>query len=291
MRYQNSNPKPKILAHEIIDLPWSKLGCDLFEFNISMYLLIVDYYSKYIEIESLNSGCNSSQVILKLKSIFSRHGIPHTLVSDNGPPFNSKDFKEFCENWQIDHKTSSPYLPRSNGLAERSIQTIKKLLLKSYESKSDPYVALLHHRTTPKGTLPSPAELLMSRSLRTKVPCIIRNLQPKVVDRQEYNKRLNANIQKYSDHYNQNVKKVRPAGKGDKVMFKKTPTSCWLPGRIIDHSKEPRSFLIKDNNGILYRRNKQHIRPLLESKIIESHCDESFKPVDKNVKVMSDTNV
>lgn len=97
MRYQNSNPIPEILPHEIIDLPWSKLGCDLFEFNKNMYLFVVDYYSKYIEIESLNSGYNSSQVILKLKSIFSRHGIPHILISDNGLPLTLKTLKNFVK--------------------------------------------------------------------------------------------------------------------------------------------------------------------------------------------------
>ncbi|XP_037828511.1 uncharacterized protein K02A2.6-like [Lucilia sericata] len=260
MRYQNSNPKSEMTPHEIVDIPWFKLGCDLFEFRKKMYILIVDYYSKYIEIESLNSGYNSSQVISKLKSIFSRHGIPHILVTDNGPPYNSNNFKAFCDGWGIDHKTSSPYLPRSNGLAERSIQTIKKLMLKSYESKSDPYVALLHYRTTPKGNLPSPAELLMSRSLRTKIPSVTENFQPKLVNQMEYKKNLNANIKKSSEYYNRGAKKIEPVKKGDNVMFKKTPTGCWFPGQVIENCKEPKSFLIKDTKDVIYRRNQQHIK-------------------------------
>lgn len=88
-KYQRSNTKEKLLPHEIATIPWYKVGCDLFEFNKRMYLLVVDYYSKFVEIDVLTLGHNSDQVILKLKSIFSRHGIPAIFfLSDIGPPFN-----------------------------------------------------------------------------------------------------------------------------------------------------------------------------------------------------------
>lgn len=46
--------------------------------------------------------------------------------------------------------TTSPYLLTSNALAERSVGIIKKLLEKSEEAGTDPYIALLYHRKTPK---------------------------------------------------------------------------------------------------------------------------------------------
>lgn len=290
MRYQNSKTKSKMVPHEIMDMPWFKLGCDLFEFNRKTYLIVVDYYSKYIEIELLNSGYNSSQVILKLKSIFSRHGIPFILVTDNGPPYNSRDFKDFCHNWGIEHNTSSPYLARSNGLAERSVQIIKKMLLKSQESHSDPYMALLQYRTTSKGNLPSPSELLMSRSLRTKIPSILKNLRPKVINRNEYSKKLNSNIQKYADYYNQSAKRVEPLQEGDNVIFRKTPTSCWFRGQIINSCKEPSSFIVKDSNGTFYRRSQDHIRKTPENKI-ENSVNQECQPNSQNsVQVTSTGN-
>lgn len=260
MRHQNSNPKTEMLSHDIVGVPWMKLGCDLFEFNKKMYLLVVDYYSKYVEVELLNQGYSSNQVIMRLKSIFSRHGIPGILITDNGPPFNSLEFKDFCNDWEIQHKTSSPYLPRSNGLAERTVQTIKKLLMKAQESGADPYVALLQYRTTPKGNFPSPSELLMSRSLRTKIPSLINNLVPKIVDFEKYKNEMNLHIEKFSKNYNKTAIEVGHFNEGENVMFKKTPTSCWFPGYIVDKCREPRSFIVRDNNGTLYRRNQQHIR-------------------------------
>lgn len=86
------------MSHEVVYLPWYKVGVDLFEFRGKSYLLVVDYCSKYVEIEFLNNGYSSSFVIAKLKSIFSTHGIPCTFISDNGPPFNSKEFRTFCRN-------------------------------------------------------------------------------------------------------------------------------------------------------------------------------------------------
>lgn len=259
MKHRNSKTKQEMISHDVYDIPWFKLGCDIFEFNKKQYLLVVDYFSKFIEIELLNSGYASSQIILKFKSIFARHGIPQILISDNGPPFNSNELKMFCSNWGIDHKTSSPYMPRSNGLAERSIQTIKNILYKCQDSGSDPYMSLLLYRTTPKGNLPSPSELLFSRKLRTKLPNLSENFQPKLIDYENYKKQVNSKIQNSSENFNKHVKKHTNVNTGDRVMFKRNPTSFWFPGEIIGTCSEPRSFVVKDNDGVVYRRNEEHI--------------------------------
>ncbi|XP_055388168.1 uncharacterized protein K02A2.6-like [Condylostylus longicornis] len=182
IRYRKSNQRQPIIPHEIEAIPWYKVGIDIFDYNKQKYLLVVDYYSTYIEIALLNTGFTAKRIIHHLKSIFARHGIPKVMISDNGPPFNSKEFKEFSISWDIDHNTSSPYYPRSNGLAERSIGTIKTLLQKSNDSKTDPYIALLQHRTTAKNGCLSPAELLMSRKLRTKLPTLRDALKPNTID-------------------------------------------------------------------------------------------------------------
>lgn len=197
----------------------------------------MDYYSKFVEIELLNSGYSAFQMILRLKSIFSRHGIPFIFMSDNGPPFNSKEFNTFCHDWGMEHITSSPYLSKSNSLVERTIQTVKKLLLKALESNSDPFIALLHYRTTPKGDLPSPSQLLMSRSLRTRVPTITDNLRPQIVDSMKYGQKVNSKLEKTLEYYNKRSKKLELVNEGDKIMFKKTPTGCWYNGEVVEVCK------------------------------------------------------
>ena len=130
------------------------------------YLLAVDYFSRYVEVQTLSSTTSAS-VIRALKAIFSRHGIPATLVSDNGPQYSSQEFLAFSHEYNFTHTTSSPHYPQSNGLSDRMVRTVKSLLSKS----SDPYSALLAYRSTP---LPwcgySPGELLMGRKIRSEIP-------------------------------------------------------------------------------------------------------------------------
>lgn len=71
---------------------------------------------------------NSVETILKMKKVFSRHGIPDVLFTDSGPQFESKGFKQFAANWGFEHITSSPRYPQSNGEAERAVQTMKMIL-------------------------------------------------------------------------------------------------------------------------------------------------------------------
>ena len=55
------------------------------------YLLCVDYYSKYPEITKF-CDTTSRGVITAMKSTFARHGIPVSVVSDNGPQYASGEF-------------------------------------------------------------------------------------------------------------------------------------------------------------------------------------------------------
>ena len=74
------------------------------------YLVTVDYYSRYIDIAQL-PNITSSSVINKPKNSFAHHGIPDTLVSDNGWQFSSAEFQQFSSEWNFNHVTSSPHFP------------------------------------------------------------------------------------------------------------------------------------------------------------------------------------
>ena len=83
------------------------------------------------------------------KSIFALHGITEVVISDNGPQYKSKEYDNFAKTWGFQHKTSSPTYPQSNGLAERTVQTVKNLLKKVLSSGQDPYLSILCYRNTP----------------------------------------------------------------------------------------------------------------------------------------------
>ncbi|XP_046803785.1 uncharacterized protein K02A2.6-like [Lucilia cuprina] len=94
------------------------------------FLVVVDAFSKWPEIVPTKS-ITAQQTIDILNEIFSRHGLPRTIVSDNGTQFKSTPFQEFTTSRGIQQLLSSPYYPMSNGQAERFVDTFKRALKKT----------------------------------------------------------------------------------------------------------------------------------------------------------------
>lgn len=249
-----NNCKEPILFHEIPSLPWSKVSADLFELKSVHYLVVMDYYSKYIELVSLND-ISSKGVINKLKSMFARHGIPQILVTDPGTQFTSHEFQIFVNSYEFNHVLSSPKHSQSNGQIESGVKIAKGILKKCEHSNTDPYIGLLNYRNTPKGNLPSPAQLLFSRNLNSLLPCSAKFLEPKVTKPNPnlVNKRKQS-VQKY---YDKHVKPLSELNVNDKVLFKKNLDGPWSPGKITALGNAPRSYVVKDDNGRLYNRNRK----------------------------------
>ena len=78
------------------------VGSDIFELDSKHYVLLVDYYSKFIEVDEL-PDLRSRTTINALKAQLSRHGIPRVIRSDNGPQYTSQEFLEFCLEFGISH--------------------------------------------------------------------------------------------------------------------------------------------------------------------------------------------
>ena len=86
--HQKLNTKEPLLPHYFPPKAWHKLGSDIFFWNQTDYLLVVDYYSKFPLLKKL-ANTQSSTVIAHLKPVFEEHGIPSTFVTDNGPQYSS----------------------------------------------------------------------------------------------------------------------------------------------------------------------------------------------------------
>lgn len=175
--------------------PWNRVHIDFATPQAGTnYLVIIDAFSKYPEVTKMKSTTTTATIVA-LQEVFSRHGIPETLVSDNGPQFKSHEFKLFCQSYGIIHKTCAPYKPATNGQAERVVQILKTAIkiaeLQGKNEKSVILDYLLMYRSTPHCTTgQSPAQLLMGRRLRTKLdllfPCVNRKVekeQSKMVDK------------------------------------------------------------------------------------------------------------
>jgi len=112
--------------------PMEKMGCDLFSWNGGDYIALVDRYSGYLWCKRLRQT-KTENVTKVLSDVFEEFGYPTSIQSDNGPQFRGP-FQDFCTKWGIQHITSSPYNPASNGLAESAVKICKQLLKKTASS-------------------------------------------------------------------------------------------------------------------------------------------------------------
>ena len=122
------------MYHKIPQLPLECVGTDLFMWNSKQYLIIVDYYSRFFEFENLHT-LTGQTLINKLMNIFARHGIPQTLISDNGPQFLSELFTNFAKTYAFTHKTPSPHHPNQMDLLKKLLGLANVCLLKKGKVK------------------------------------------------------------------------------------------------------------------------------------------------------------
>ena len=251
--------KEPLLPHVVPELPWQKLGIDIFQLFNKDYLLVVDYYSKFPEVSQL-ANKSASCVISHLKSQFARYGVPREIVADN-VPFSAAEIIHFGEDWGFKVTTSSPRYPQSNGMAERAIQTVKRLLKKAEHSGTDPYLALLQYRNAPvSGLSVSPAQLLMSRRLRSKLPVLNECLKPTATDAHQ---ELSNRQMKQKEFYDRHARPLPELNEGDVIRV--SHDGQWESGIVTKKLQSPRSFSVKTESGSILRRNRRHLVKSKES--------------------------
>ncbi|XP_051984856.1 uncharacterized protein K02A2.6-like [Xyrauchen texanus] len=267
--------KEPLHLHDIPELPWSSVATDIFEWNGQHYLVLVDSYSGWFEIDKLHD-LSSSTVITKLKRHFAVHASPHIVFSDNGTQFSSQRFKEFAAAWDFKHTTSSPEYPQANGLAERAVRSAKHLMEKSKRDGSDVFQNLLNLRNVPRDeTLGSPAERLMSRQTRTPLPISKSILVPSSKDNVAVKTQLSKKRHCQKTYYDKSSRALRPLIKGEVVRLATSKGHDRI-GLVKQLCDEPRSYLV-ETEGKEYRRNRKHILPVAEPQPQRfEHSDMSF---------------
>lgn len=273
--HQRAQTPEPLQQHDIPQRPWSVLATDIFEFHHHQYLIIADYYTKFPVIKKLPHPAPSSIVVDKTKEVFSEFGIPDKIVSDNGPHFASQTYSEFAKQWQFNHVTTSPRRPQGNGFIERQIQTIKGILKKAKQSNTDPYLAILHWRSTPITTkLGSPAQLLMSRQFKTTIPSRIHGNYEQ--DSEDIHEALQQRQMSQKYYFDQHAlpNQLPSLYIGQPVRIRHPETGQWFPATVFDTTNDPKSYILKDMNGQCIRRNRQHIRDIPVTSAITP--DESF---------------
>ena len=184
----------------------------------------------------------------QFKLICSEYGWPKTIVSDNGPCYASEIFTNLMSEYNVNHITSSPHYPQSNGLAEKYVQIVKNLFYKAKEEGKDLYKCLMVYHNTPlSNNLQSPMQILASRSARSNIPMSNAARKQKGLDceclRTQSKKEQ---VPSHDLHLDQ------------AVMYHDPNDKRWYLATITRLCQEPRSYLITTKQGVQYRKTQAH---------------------------------
>ena len=233
--------KEPLQPHDIPEGPWRKLGMDYFNFDGNSYVLICDYFLKFPFLYRAKTSFWSLRD--RLIDLFSIEGYPDEIVSDNGPPFQSKEFAKFLCGLGIKHTTSSPGYSHSNGFIERHIQTVKNMLSKSSNTRSFQEV-LADLRTT-----------CIGRNLTTRVQA---EIDIKAICSVLQERQLKIML----DHdSSRRARKARPLVVGERCHVL-GPGNKWIDTFITGITDSGRSYETQvEATGGQLMRNHSHIRP------------------------------
>ena len=155
-------------TQELPPFPWHTLATDMFYWKRMDFLMVADVFSKYIIVRKLPNS-TSAAVCTELSMIVKELGLIHKIRSDNGPCYNSKEFQQFLQCYNITHQTSSPNHPRSNGFVERMAGVAKKLMVKAGKEGKPWISGLFDYRVTPQSSsIASALQLLTQHTPREK---------------------------------------------------------------------------------------------------------------------------
>lgn len=232
------------------------------------YLITVDYYSDFFEIDELTDL--SARVLVEIcKKNFSRHGIPDCVITDNSTQFVNENLKNMAHKWNFNHITSSPHYPKGNGKAEATVKISKNLLKKAIDAE-DFWLSLSSSRRT-----------------RCVIPQTEVMLTPKVQEGVNEKIGLKRRTSKY--YYDRKARRRLPKlNVGQNVIVRVRPETDnkWAEGQIKENLSD-RSFLVGVGDSV-YRRNTQHVKPVPEiaqsatPQLQTSDATSSVKPRNSN---------
>ena len=231
-------------------------GTDLFYWNKIDYLVIGDYFSKYLIFRRLPNS-STHAVIKELRLVFTELGRPFVLRSDNGPCYSSREFHNFLNFYQVDHITSSPHHPQSNGFAEALVGITKKLMDKSLKEGKPWNFGLLQYQTTPiSSTLPSPLEMLTGRKPHSNLPQV-----PSSIGHNMDTSRICKELLRRQPTTTSTSTGATELEPGQPVFVKEVHGNIWRTATIDQPAAEPDSYWVRFPDNSILRRTRSMIKP------------------------------
>ena len=253
------------ITQELPPFPWHTLATDIFYWKKMDFLIVADVFSKYFLVRKLINS-TSTAVCAEIATIVTELGLPHVIRSDNGPCYNSKEFQQMLQRYNITHQNSSPHHPRSNGFVERMVGVAKKLMDKA-GSEGKPWISgLYEYRVTPQsGSIASPLQLLTQRTPREKdLPQL-----PSTLGAHEMYDTRQEILKRQPDRPERSYIELTP---GMAVWVQHKQNTSWEPA-IIASQISPNSYWIMQENGDDQPKLYRWTRSMLKIR-----CTEVWKP-------------
>ena len=287
--YPDKQPPESLKRHDLPERPWQKVGTDLFTFCDRNYLITVDYFSNFIEVDYLPDTL-SRTVVTKMKLQFARYGIPDILISDGGPQYTSSEFKLFSKQWSFEHHVTSPANSKANGAAEAAVKIVKRMMRKCKLQHEDPYLGLLNIRNTVnEGWRSSPSQRMFGRATKTLLPTIASHLlQSKVITADDRDRVVKRRADEAS-RFNQHARDLKPLPVGSSVRIQPSGlfSHAWRQG-VITKQCTSRTYDVKTEDGSVLTRSRQFIRPTHHlSSDCQSTPSEKHLPHTQNIQKSS----
>ncbi|KAM7281316.1 uncharacterized protein ISCGN_006398 [Ixodes scapularis] len=229
IQHQHSDP---VAIPSKPNQPWEALSLDFAgPFPNGKYIMVLmDDTSRYPLVAVLSSLA-APTVITNLMKIFSTFGIPKVVKTDNGPPFQSLDFKNFADSLGFRHQRITPCWPQANGEVERFMRTLKRFLqattLENSTWTSELSKFLMAYRATPHSTTgKTPFEVLFGRPMGYLLPdSADTNNVPQGWQHKDYENRKKHKI--YADEHRH--ARAHNFEVGDRVLCRQPPSNKLTP--------------------------------------------------------------
>ena len=242
-------------TQELPPFPWHTLATDIFYWK-RMDFLIADVFSKYFLVRKLTNSTFAA-ICAELANIVTELGLSHIIRSDNGPCYNSKEFQQFLQQYNITHQTSSPHHPRSNGFVERMVRVAKKLMDKAGREGKPWISGLYEYRVTPQsGSIASPLQLITQYTPREKdLPQL-----PSTLGAQEMHQTQQELMKRQGNKPETSYIEHTP---GTPVWVQHRQNATWEPATTVSQCT-PNSYWIMQENSTeqlkVYRRTRSMLK-------------------------------
>ena len=203
------------------------------------------------------ANSTSAAVCAELSIIVTELGLLHIIRSDNGPCYNSKEFQQFLQQYNITHQTSSPHHPRSNGFVERMVRVAKKLMDKAGKEGKLWTSGLYDYRVTPQsGSIASPLQLMTQCIPREKdLPQL-----PSTLGTQEMHQTQQELMKRQGNKPEKSYIELTP---GTPVWVQHRQNATWEPAIVVNQCA-PNSYWLMQENGTEQPKVYRHTRTMLK---------------------------